>query len=192
MDRRCTGPLPPDGTLNLGCMSYESIASLEHFARVPGKCMLGKEFEAAPTSFFSLCDDQDLPCTISIAEALEGEIDANHNNQTIRRFNGHNIHKKIKVYSHMFVFYNVFTMYESHDDAKAGITTGRRMGLDEYFSQIGATIVGVAEARTCARRCSTENYLILAGGSEKQQFGCEVWVSKLYPIQGKDGKKSTI
>jgi len=92
----------------------------------------------------------------------------------------------------MFVFYNIFTMYESHDDAKAGITTGRRIGLDEYFMQAGATIVGIAEARSRARRCMTDNYLILAGGSMKQQFGCEVWIAKCYPIQGDDGKSKSV
>jgi len=165
---------------------------------LPGACMLGKEFNARKhAEFFDLDSEEScIPTTISISNELDstdaGNCETYNSCPMVRRFFGHTTHKKVSAHSHMFVFYNIFTMYESQKAEVVGITTGRRATPDEYFHQLGATVVGVAESRTRAKRCETDIFLIVSSGSQRNSLGCEVWIAKLYPFIDINGKLSSI
>jgi len=132
-----------------------------------------------------VCDNHNAKlCARSIVE------DHDHSsvwNTLQQRFAAYPHTKHVYAYSHSLMFYNVCTIYESTKDKSVGIVLGRRALLDEFLHQFGANIVGMAETRSRARRMNTQNYIVIAGGLDKNSLGMEVWISKRFPVQDSEG-----
>jgi len=174
--------------------------SHNQFSNGLGVCKLGNEFTAEPSRVFCprslAANSAEPPAVVSLASALdvdvpvlinESGVGQSDNNLTLQRFHGHVRNKRVFNYSHLFIFYNICTMYESAKSDMAGMVTGRRLQLDDLFTHLSATVIGLAETRTRAARCRTNNYLCVSGGAEKQNLGCELWIASKYPVQLHNG-----
>lgn len=158
------------------------VACLDRF------CMLGNEFSAKhmqPVGHFA----ENVQVTSSNVVGLSKNNCSFEVAPKFRRFLGNSTSKCAATFSHLFMFHNVLSMYESEKEQCVGFEAlGRRAMLDSELHSQRVSLAGFCEARTKESAKCTEHFHMLSSGCIRGQLGCELWIAKKYPTVDSNNK----